>query len=438
MARLSQYQRNMLDGIIENLIDTLVKNYKDGFTNDELLSLVMDNNNNNVLPDDTNVRNIIPAIDRIFNGYNAGYRREADGKIYRTVNRDKKYILEAYKCFEGSNIVKDKNLLTFVNHYNENDNLVYDFSQHKFIDNNPSNYRFLDWESRNFFNGLSNILKELYSYEWIFNYINDFSELVEFFTYARREDATEEIKTCPKGFIKYLNETNERFSYEALQNFKLVSKYGVYGVNILKSLFDGYSMNRAISCLDWLIKENLVSPLSKMLNYSLKAGYIPSRSETNDLIDYIRDLKESNIEFSIDINKTVKQNIELAKIARDKQKNEALARQLQKLNFINGFTDNEYIVVVPQNQDEKKNEGEQQHNCVGYYYDDSILRGENFIFFIRKANNPTKSYITCRYNTRHKKVVEYRGFANGSVTDKKTITFLQQVEAIIKEHNAEL
>ena len=52
-------------------------------------------------------------------------------------------------------------------------------------------------------------------------------------------------------------------------------------------------------------------------------------------------------------------------------------------------------------------EGIQQNNCVGYYYNDSIERGDNCIFFLRKKDKPEKSYITCRYNIE-KQELEYK------------------------------
>lgn len=436
MATLTEYQKHNLDSAIKDLISTLVVKYKNGITSNELLTLIMDNTP--TLPKNINVRNVIPAIDRVFNNCGYRYNDRMNDKVYQIRNHNDKYIVELCKSFAVSNVVKDKNILTFVNQYRKNGNLVYDFSQHKFIHNNPKDYVFSNWEERDFFDYSSSLIEELYSYEWVFNYINDFSDIRAFFGEACRDDNVEIIKICPKGFIKYLNETNECFSYATLKNFNLTSKYGTYGVNIIKSLYGDRIDKTDIDTLDWLIKENLLPSISKMLNYSLKAGYIPSAELIRSLIDDIYTLRKGNVEFSIDINKTVKQNLELAEIAKDKKRNEALAYRLQRLNFINGLTDNKYIVVVPQNQEEKKNEGEQQHNCVGYYYDSSILRGENFIFFVRKVNNPKKSYITCRYNKDYKKVTEYRGFANHTVNDTEAVEFIKKVEAIIKEHEAEL
>lgn len=91
--------------------------------------------------------------------------------------------------------------------------------------------------------------------------------------------------------------------------------------------------------------------------------------------------------------------------------NEILAENLQALNFLNntqikGYED--YTIIVPQNLEDLQNEGKQQNNCVGYYYNDSIKRNRDKIFFIRPTENINKSLITCRFNMASRKVREYR------------------------------
>ena len=88
--------------------------------------------------------------------------------------------------------------------------------------------------------------------------------------------------------------------------------------------------------------------------------------------------------------------------------NKAFESTLKKLNFLNGKCFDDYVAVVPQNVKDLADEGIQQNNCVGYYYNDSIERGDNCIFFLRKKNKPEKSYITCRYSVNNKEVVEAR------------------------------
>lgn len=111
----------------------------------------------------------------------------------------------------------------------------------------------------------------------------------------------------------------------------------------------------------------------------------------------------------------LKKNREILKNVLKNHRKDLLEKKLKRLNCINGLEIEDYIVVVPQTVEEKANEGKQQNNCVGSYYDDSIIKGENLIYFVRRKENPSKSYITCRYNTYSKDTVEYRYKNNLSI-----------------------
>jgi len=147
---------------------------------------------------------------------------------------------------------------------------------------------------------------------------------------------------------------------------------------------------------------------------------------------YWRVVKEMNIPYTLDLNRDFDHNYKQLQAIVDKEKNEKLARKLQRLNFINGMTFGEYIVVVPQSAEEKADEGKQQNNCVGHYYDDSILADHNLIYFLRKVANPKKSYMTCRYHIQYGETVEYRLKNNESVCDDREVAILRQIDAIIK------
>lgn len=110
-----------------------------------------------------------------------------------------------------------------------------------------------------------------------------------------------------------------------------------------------------------------------------------------------------------------------------------LNNNLKRLNFLDGLTFNDYVVVVPQRLNDLQNEGKQQNNCVGYYYNDSIKRGENLIYFMRKINNPTKSVVTCRYNIDDNRTVEHKTF-NNSWTDSEQEEIISKIDEIIRKN----
>lgn len=110
----------------------------------------------------------------------------------------------------------------------------------------------------------------------------------------------------------------------------------------------------------------------------------------------------------LDTNRTFGQNYEIFEEYKDKAKNDIISKNLKKLNFLNNYQIEDYVIYVPQDKKDLVEEGKAQNNCVGYYYNESIIKGENLIYFIRKKENPTKSFVTCRYKLADKSTVEHR------------------------------
>ena len=78
-------------------------------------------------------------------------------------------------------------------------------------------------------------------------------------------------------------------------------------------------------------------------------------------------------------------------------------------------------------------EGTQQHNCVGSYYNQSIANGEDFIFFIRKKDNLEKSYITCRYETEYGDLAEINTKFNEENYNEKEYNFALKIVDILNK-----
>ena len=126
--------------------------------------------------------------------------------------------------------------------------------------------------------------------------------------------------------------------------------------------------------------------------------------EIGELVDVLATDESKKL---LNTNRTVSQNYRIIE-QQEFVRNKAFENTLRKLNFMNGKCFDDYVVVVPQNVMDLIDEGFQQNNCVGYYYNDSIENGDNCIFFLRKKDKPKKSYITCRYSVDNKEVVEAR------------------------------
>lgn len=154
-------------------------------------------------------------------------------------------------------------------------------------------------------------------------------------------------------------------------------------------------------------KETLFK-LLKILKYTvyhLRADEaLDDIKEIGELVDVLTTDESKKL---LNTNRTVSQNYRIIE-QQEFVGNKAFENTLRKLNFLSGKCFDDYIVVVPQNVMDLIDEGFQQNNCVGYYYNDSIENGDNCIFFLRKKDKPEKSYITCRYNVLTKEIEEAR------------------------------
>lgn len=326
-------------------------------------------------------------------------------------------------------IKKEKNLLYLFNDITQAWEVVYDFITNEFTIPNFTKTPDIEYSWG------AGYLKDLLSqsfydkrtfkdYEWIFNYTTDAEDIYRTLCNDREGDYI----TCPKDFISYLNSTEQNFNYWILKEYVERSKYGTFCYNLKETADIGKNY------LTFIKDNNLDKEFGKMLATTVKSGYWYSDHMLRNFIQKWKGFYEKTNElFHLDTNKDIFSNEKLLQNAIDREKNEHLATQLQKLNYINGLQNDAYIVVVPQTQEDKQKEGSQQNNCVGYYYDDNILCGADFIFFIRKKSNPQHSYITCRYNVRDHRVAEYRCVNNSDVRDNKAIDFLKEVADAIRQ-----
>lgn len=78
--------------------------------------------------------------------------------------------------------------------------------------------------------------------------------------------------------------------------------------------------------------------------------------------------------------------------------NELLAAAQEPMKDKLSFEDDNFIVIVPTTSDEFVQEANAQNNCVNSWYKEKVANKETHVVFVRKKNNPSKSYITCEVN----------------------------------------
>lgn len=319
------------------------------------------------------------------------------------------------KLSNDMSVTKDKNIL----HFNCYEGLEYDFITKKFNMDMSSfvNYREVFWHVRP---------EEILQYEWIFNYVHNMNDVFDIVHYIDDRSLCEKM---PQGFIKVIQENNNTFTREMLENYALKMKYGKYfkfakeissDTNVIDNFLDTFSCG--------------IDTLYKLVTLDVLNGEMYG---AGTIYSFIQCLTAAKDYYTMDFNRGLYHNRELAQATLDEHRNEILGSQLRKLNFINGlkFGENdEYTVVVPQSQEDKIAEGRMQNNCVGSYYDNSIIRGENYIYFLRKTNNVEHSYITCRYNPSARDTVEARYVNNRGVYDGVETEILATISKIITDN----
>ena len=107
------------------------------------------------------------------------------------------------------------------------------------------------------------------------------------------------------------------------------------------------------------------------------------------------------------------------KLLKDKEQQELIQKNQKRIKELENLLYEDYCFIVPTTPKELIDEGEQQHNCVGSYYNNSMSNGIGFIYFIRKKNEPEKSYITCRFDIYTKETVEARYKFNDKVSKEE-------------------
>lgn len=435
MARLSKLERDRLDCCID---DFFFFNTDSFFGDEREVTVSVKDFTNNILEcyenrygkrtleySDVNVKqinhlNLCYAFDRLrFNQYKNrpayAYNKENNTFTFRTKLR-----IDS----DNSSFKKEKNILTFGCY----EGLTYNFITKEFS------------ISLNEFKNVDNIItasfKKMLKYEWIFNYVTDTFEIGKFACLPEQF-----YKEMPKGLYDYLKSNNFTLTYDLLRKYQLSNLFGKYAnfvYNIFINIYCGCDIETVIKYNE-LCSFNKFEKICRNDLINGEFGWL-NASGIRDFYDKLYKVSD-NPYFNtlvLDENRGLEHNFNLIKDVSEYEKNLKLSEKMKTLNFINGKVFDKYIVVVPQSQKEKVAEGKMQNNCVGYYYDDSIIEGRNLIYFIRKTDTPNKSYITCRYNLIDKDTVEYRKVNNNDVDNDEEITLVENISKIITKNLKEM
>ena len=396
---LTNSQKEALDVVVSVLVKTLIEEEKE-FTYKELLEEIC-----NEVSFYFTVQSLVASVKRVLPA-NATIRRDSSNN----------YKILSYSFVMSSTFTKNHNLVTFNN--NGSSEITYDFIEKTFN---------CDIENEKIYDkGLLLDLIEVnaFDYEWMWNYTSNVYSIIAILNSKYADD--DKLKIQPKGLHQFLINHNYPLRLSYFEEFYRKNTYSNFNYNFTKEVLDD-----SFETMDKLLEiMGSTDIIKKIMISTIKNGEIPSICGIRDLV---KNIVKYEIFDALDGNRTLSYNIKLYNTVLENRKNEKLEKQLQKLNFINGLEFDNYIVVVPQTIEDKADEGKQQNNCVGYYYDDSIIKGENLIYFLRRKNKPNKSYMTCRYNIPTASTVEHRYKNNINVCNETEIGILKKIDKIIKE-----
>lgn len=241
----------------------------------------------------------------------------------------------------------------------------------------------------------------------------------------------------PIGFVNWLKEKREIFSYRNINNFILdkqikenfSAEWYPYVALVLKELVYA-DINVPINFL----KTECGKTYLKIVKKTLLSGFYNYNNNVPDYeaFEFLVNNPKEGLKF-LDTNRDTQRNLRIVREYLDKKEQEAFIKNLTRINFVNQFTKGNYVVVVPQTYEDLIDEGKQQNNCVGSFYNDDILCGRDYIYFIRRKDNPNKSVATARYNVDKKETVELKE-KNNKEAHKQFWTLAKEIDALITKH----
>ena len=256
-------------------------------------------------------------------------------------------------------------------------------------------------------------------------------------------------KDCPRGFIKWLQDNGKPLTDRSLTEFEIfkakqqLTKEDNEVITLLTNGDDCPQTETGSFIVSYYIKMSAEKrkKFNQILKTSLKNVSWNLSRDIQHFEDFaIRrhrnwdgDICPENWEDYVDTNRTFAYNHKVLGEVSKRERNRVLIQTEDLIRPITELSNDKFVIVVPETAQDFTDEGNMQHNCVGSYYHSSIRSGDNFVYFIRKADNPKHSYITNRFNRCEQKTVETRKVNNRSNDDKDAQALIMEIDKKIRE-----
>ncbi len=254
---------------------------------------------------------------------------------------------------------------------------------------------------------------------------------------------------CPKGFIKWLKDNEKRPTTENLTKYKRemsLKRMTQEDKEVYELLFGTesspyYQYSEVYKECYFNMSNELRHKFNKILKVSIKSLSWCLKYEMTEFLDklignrgwneYLHECRPENWEEMLNTDRSFKWNTDNICALAKKAWGEHIIKNENKIRAIEVLSNDNFIVVVPKTLQDFTDEGNMQHNCVGYYYHNSIAQGKNLVYFIRKKSTPNHSYITNRYDVRYHETVETRMFANAYNNDNEAKALIKEIDKMI-------
>ena len=228
------------------------------------------------------------------------------------------------------------------------------------------------------------------------------------------------IKPIPKGYVKFCREHNFKINTSSFNAFQEKTNFGIIPKRVLEYVKDKVGNATYQIFFNTLIETGMTTKqhfltLEKAIALDFKNWYDPFSKYLYPQYVVIAEIISGKYQekgFTWDNNRSLSQNMECFKLWNNSTQNARIAEWQKNFSSIEGttfdFKGTTVKVIVPVDVAQLIDEGHQQNNCVGHYYNTAIANHRQVICFIRKAETPNHSFVTCRYDVSEKTFVEMR------------------------------
>lgn len=193
------------------------------------------------------------------------------------------------------------------------------------------------------------------------------------------------------------------------QQVRIIQKASSAGVRLEDSQVEWFDRHTGVSViLDYLNAQTPHRIIRYLREYAGAEGESGRdsriRSLWTDYLDMARqmgwNLRDRSVFFPQDITRAHDEAAVLYTVWKDREdakkmrsKDDIVRRKAAEIRKAFSYSDAAYMIKVPECYIDFKHEGHAQHNCVTTYYD-RVLEGKCIILFIRRRQEPDKSFCT--------------------------------------------